>query len=98
MRLARMSGGSRLAAAKRSSVGSPSALAKAETSRSGGGFSRSRSIRDRSAMDTSTRRASSVSVMSRPSRSRRMYFPKAIRSPMALWRGVNTSNDGLLGV
>jgi hypothetical protein len=44
MRFARMSGGSRLAAAKRSSVGSPSALAKAETSRSGGGFSRSRSI------------------------------------------------------
>ena len=42
MRLARMSGGCRLAAAKRPSVGSPSALAKAETSRSGGGFSRSR--------------------------------------------------------
>jgi hypothetical protein len=49
-------------------------------------------------MDTSTRRASSVSLMSRPSRSPRMYFPKAIRSPMALRRGVNTSNDGLLGV
>jgi hypothetical protein len=79
-------------------VGSPSALAKAETS-----HGRRRvlplALDSRQIGDVHLDPADQFGERHvRPSRSRRMYFPKAIRSPMALRRGVNTSNDGLLGI
>ena len=49
-------------------------------------------------MDTSTRRASSVSVMSPPLALAADVFSKGHTLPMALRRGVNTSNDGLLEI
>lgn len=83
MRLARMSEGQPSCGGEKIIGGKPERTGQGRNQpRSGGGFSRSRSIRDRSAMDTSTRRASSVSVMSRPVFSKGHTLPHGF----AAWR------------